>query len=65
MNLNGNLFLRSSLSKLIGGTMSDNKYQKKTIKKRGQTTFFFPFGVIATLGHKDILQKGLMYQAPT
>ncbi|UCC38304.1 MAG: hypothetical protein JSV96_10700 [Candidatus Aminicenantes bacterium] len=45
--------------------MSDNKYQKKTIKKRGQTTFFFPFGVIATLGHKDILQKGLMYQAPT
>ena len=36
MNLNGNLFLRNNLSKLIGGTICDNKYQKKG----GQATFY-------------------------
>ena len=36
MNLNGNLFLRNSLSKLIGGAICGNKYQKK----EGQATFW-------------------------
>jgi len=36
MNLNGNLFLRNNLRKLIGGTICDNKYQKKG----GQATFY-------------------------
>lgn len=36
MNLNGNLFLRNNLSKLIGETICDNKYQKKG----GQATFY-------------------------
>lgn len=40
MNLNGNLFLRNGLGNLIGGTICDNKYQKKAIKKRGQPTFY-------------------------